>query len=61
MSEKYTGTTRLEVIAVSYDAFDAIEPLKQLVEDHGAFKPDLQGQPFHPVKKVYKDGSFEFC
>uniref|UniRef100_A0A8R1TUA2 Uncharacterized protein n=1 Tax=Onchocerca volvulus TaxID=6282 RepID=A0A8R1TUA2_ONCVO len=36
MSEKYAGTTRVRVIAVSYDAFDAIEPLKQLVQDHGS-------------------------
>ncbi|VDP14600.1 unnamed protein product [Onchocerca flexuosa] len=36
MSEKYAGTTRVRVIPVSYDAFDAIEPLKQLVEDHGS-------------------------
>ncbi|EJW78657.1 hypothetical protein WUBG_10434 [Wuchereria bancrofti] len=61
MSEKYTGTTRLEVIAVSNDAFDAIEPLKQLVEDHGlTFQAGFAGEPFNPMN-VDNDDSFKFC
>ncbi|KAK6105402.1 hypothetical protein QQG55_20105 [Brugia pahangi] len=74
MSEKYAGTTRLWVIAVSDDTFDAIEPLKQLVEDHGTtFQAGFTGEPFNPMNGYDDndddddgdgdddDDSFKFC